>query len=167
MQTHQKLKIQHSINYSQCCWCTFILLCPNSLCNSLIVLFMFCHQFVLLHLRRSMRPQWTRWGNFKRVLVKSCTRNCSREPRPRGTGCVKLQLCMFSSPYHRCPLHSNFFSLLTVSFFFSPAGRMVVRRCISRGPYPLSAERELWRASTILGALLASCRGNSNAEGQY
>lgn len=44
---------------------------------------------------------------------------------------------------------------------------MVVRHCISRGPYPLSAERELWRASALPGALLASCRGNSNAEGQY
>lgn len=47
-----------------------------------------------------------------------------------------------------------------------PAGAMVVGQCLSRMPQPLSAERELCRASTLSGTLLASCRGNGPEESQ-
>lgn len=58
-------------------------------------------------------------------------------------------------------------SSLLMDVFYSPAGRMVVRHCVSGGPHPFSAECELWGAGTLPGALLASCRGNSTAESQY
>lgn len=48
-----------------------------------------------------------------------------------------------------------------------PAWAMVVGRCVSRGPRPLSAERELRGAGTLFGTLLASCRGNGPGESQY
>lgn len=52
------------------------------------------HQFNHLHPRRSSRLRRTLWRNFKMVSVKSCTRNCCREPNPGGTGCVDELLCV-------------------------------------------------------------------------
>lgn len=43
----------------------------------------------------------------------------------------------------------------------------MVRHCVSGGPGPLSAECKLWWSGALRGALLASCRGNFSAEGQY
>lgn len=48
-----------------------------------------------------------------------------------------------------------------------PAGRMVVGHSVSGVAHPLSAQCELWWPSTLPGALLATCRGNLPAEGQY
>lgn len=47
------------------------------------------------------------------------------------------------------------------------AGAMVVGHRVSRMPQPLSAERELCRASTLSRTLVASCRGNRPGESQY
>lgn len=44
---------------------------------------------------------------------------------------------------------------------------MVVRRCLSGVPQPLSGDCELRRAGALSGTQLASCRGNSPGESQY
>lgn len=61
---------------------------PFSLFSTGHAKFDFFHQFVLLRLRRSLRPQRSSWRTSNRVLGNSCTRGSCRELKPGGTGCV-------------------------------------------------------------------------------
>lgn len=121
--------------------------------------FDFLHQFVLLPLRRSLRPRRSWWRTSSRASESSCTRSSCRELKPGGTGWV-LDLLF--------PLSRTSSSLTSpVSVSPPPAGAVVVGQRLSRVPQCLSADRELCRAGTLFGALLASCRGNGPGEGQY
>lgn len=68
--------------------------------------FDFFHQFVLLRLRRSLRPQRSSWRTSNRVLGNSCTRGSCRELKPGGTGCV-FGLKSSCFPFHRHRLSSQ------------------------------------------------------------